>query len=123
MYMSFKDLLQASKSASTKLSQIHQNLVKKIEAKKVELEQCKETIEVTEKANKEVQRKLEIYTHRNENLEGNVNEMEEKLRAVYHECAVREHIISENAKKLQLSPRFEGLDQEAMLNRVKKSHD
>jgi hypothetical protein len=52
-----------------------------------------------------------------------VNEIEEKLRAVYHECAVREHIISENAKKLQLSPRFEGLDQEAMINRVKKSQD
>jgi hypothetical protein len=52
-----------------------------------------------------------------------MNEMEEKLRAVYHECAVREHLINENAKKLQLSPRIEGLDQEAMLNRVKKSHD
>ena len=38
MYMSFKDLLHASKSASTKLSQIHQNLEKKIEAKRVELE-------------------------------------------------------------------------------------
>jgi hypothetical protein len=49
--------------------------------------------------------------------------MEEKLRAVYHECAVREHIISENAKKLRLSPRFEGLDQEPMQMRVKKSQD
>ena len=123
MYMSFKDLLQASKSASTKLSQIHQNLVKKIEAKRVELEQCNETIEGTEKANKDVLRKLDIQTHRNDNLEGSVNEIEEKLRAVYHECAVREHIITENAKKLQLSPRFEGLDQEAMINRVKKSQD
>jgi len=37
MYMSFKDLLQSSMSASSKLSQIHQNLIKKIEAKKVEL--------------------------------------------------------------------------------------
>lgn len=106
MYMSFKDLLQASKSASTKLSQIHQNLVKKIEAKKVELEQCMEIIEGTEKANKDVQRKVDIYKHRNEGLESNVNEIEEKLRAVYHECAVREHMIDENAKKLQLSPRF-----------------
>lgn len=100
MYMSFKDLLQASKSASTKLSQIHQNLIKKIEAKKVELEQCKEIVEGTDKINKEVQRKIEIYNHRNEGLEGNVNEIEDKLRAVYHECAVREHMIAENAKKL-----------------------
>ena len=54
MYMSFKDLLQSSMSASSKLAQIHQNLIKKIEAKKVEFKQCTDIIETTEKSNKEI---------------------------------------------------------------------
>jgi hypothetical protein len=56
-------------SASSKLTQIHQNLIKKIEAKKVEFKQCTDFIDASEKANREINRKLDIYTNRNNNLQ------------------------------------------------------
>lgn len=68
VYQGYKDFIASSDGAITKLTQVKTNLSKKIEAKKIELQQDLDVIESNEKQNKEIQRFLDIYNGRNNTL-------------------------------------------------------
>ena len=65
VYLTFKDYLESSEKATAKLSSTERNISKKLEAKQVELAQCKAVIDSTMKANQEIERALDIFANRN----------------------------------------------------------
>lgn len=76
IYQGYKDFLSASEGAVGKLGSVQQGLTKKIEAKKIEGQQVRETIDLLLKENTDLSRFIDIYTQRNTTLLDNINTLQ-----------------------------------------------
>ncbi|TNV81639.1 hypothetical protein FGO68_gene10002 [Halteria grandinella] len=101
MYQGYNHFLSASEMAVTRMSQVQQTLVKKLEAKRVELLQAHDVIDTLSKTNTEIQRFLDIYAQRNQSLEDTVLTHDTKLSQVTEEINYRENQLRMNDRRVQ----------------------